>query len=53
MACYKVIVLSVVITALGIWLFIHKDRTTGMEDYEDDYIELDLNASSIQEKVLV
>ena len=53
MACYKVIVLSVVLTALGIWLFIHKNRTRVMESYEDDYIELGLNASSIQEKVLV
>ena len=48
MACYKVIVLSVVINAFGIWLLIHNNRTTGMEDYEDEYIELDLNASSIK-----
>ena len=51
--CYKIIVFSVVLTALGIWLFIHKNKTTGMENYEDDYIELGSNTSSIQEKILV
>ena len=52
MACYKFIVLSVVLTAIGIIVFIHENnKNTGMEDYH--YVELGLNESYIQERILV
>ena len=52
MACYKLIVLSMVLTAIGIMLFIHENkRNTDMDDY--DYVDLGLNESYIQEHILV
>ena len=55
---YKVIVLTVLVSAMAIWVFLSK-KETGMEgisksDYTDlDYTELDLNISEIYEKVLI
>ena len=52
MACYKIIVLTVVLTAIAFMVFIHENnKNTGMEDY--DYVELDMNTSYIQEHILV
>ena len=52
MACYKFIITSVVLTAIGIVIFLYENnKNTGMEDY--DYVELSMNESFIQEHILV
>ena len=48
MACYKFIIISVVLTAIGIVIFLYENN----KDMED-YVELSMNESYIEEHILI
>ena len=50
MACYKFIITSVVLTAIGMVIFLYENnKEKGMEDYD----ELSMNESYIEELILI
>ena len=50
MACYKFIITSVVLIAIGIVVFLYENnKDIGMEDY----VELSMNESYIEEHILI